>query len=58
MTMRPGRIRLAAIPDNSAASIEAFVRANVKPGTTLLTERFCRVRLYRAEGEPAGAAHH
>jgi predicted RNA-binding Zn-ribbon protein involved in translation (DUF1610 family) len=28
---RSGRIRLAAIPDNSAASIEAFVRANVKP---------------------------
>ena len=26
---RSGRIRLAAIPDNSAASIEAFVRANV-----------------------------
>src|SRR5262249_10919342 len=33
-----GRIRLAAIPDNSAASIEAFVRANVKTGTTLLTD--------------------
>jgi hypothetical protein len=27
-----------AIPDNSAASIEAFVRANVKTGTTLLTD--------------------
>src|SRR6201997_3958059 len=26
---RSGRIRLAAIPDNSAASLEAFVRANV-----------------------------
>ena len=25
------------IADNSAASIEAFVRANVKPGATLLT---------------------
>ncbi|MBV8893439.1 MAG: IS1595 family transposase, partial [Acidobacteria bacterium] len=35
---RSGRIRLAAIPDNSAASLEAFVRANVKPGTTLLTD--------------------
>ncbi len=33
-----GRIRLAMIADNSAASIEAFVRANVKPGTTLLTD--------------------
>src|SRR5260221_13171793 len=30
---RSGLIRLAAIPDNSAASIEAFVRANVKTGT-------------------------
>ncbi len=35
---RSGRVRLAMIPDNSAASIEAFVRANVKPGTTLLTD--------------------
>jgi transposase-like protein len=35
---RSGRIRLAMIPDNSAASLEAFVRANVKPGTTLLTD--------------------
>jgi hypothetical protein len=34
---RSGRIRLAAIADNSA-SIEAFVRANVKIGTTLLTD--------------------
>src|SRR5712692_7157680 len=35
---RSGRIRLAMIADNSAASIEAFVRANVKCGTTLLTD--------------------
>jgi predicted RNA-binding Zn-ribbon protein involved in translation (DUF1610 family) len=35
---RSGRIRLAMITDNSAASIEAFVRANVKPGATLLTD--------------------
>ena len=35
---RSGRVRLAAIPDNAAASIEAFVRANVKRGTTLLTD--------------------
>src|SRR5271170_3978454 len=35
---RSGRIRLAMIADNSAASIEAFVRANVKPGGTLLTD--------------------
>ncbi len=35
---RSGRLRLAAINDNSAASIEAFVRANVKPGSTLITD--------------------
>ena len=35
---RSGRIRLSMIADNSAASIEAFVRANVKRGTTLLTD--------------------
>lgn len=33
-----GRIRLAMIADNSATSIEDFVRANVKRGTTLLTD--------------------
>jgi predicted RNA-binding Zn-ribbon protein involved in translation (DUF1610 family) len=33
-----GRLRLAVIADNSAESIQAFVRANVKPGTTLLTD--------------------
>ena len=35
---RSGRLRLAAIADNSAPSIEGFVRANVKPGATLLTD--------------------
>jgi ISXO2 transposase-like protein len=35
---RSGRIRLAMIADNSAASIEAFVRTNVKPGATLFTD--------------------
>ncbi len=35
---RSGRIHLAMIADNSAASIEAFVRANVKRGATLLTD--------------------
>lgn len=35
---RSGRIRLAMIADNSAASIEAFVKANVKRGSTLLTD--------------------
>ena len=35
---RSGRIRLAMIADNSAPSIEAFVKANVKLGTKLLTD--------------------
>ncbi len=35
---RSGRIRLAVIPDNSASSIESFVRANIRPGTTLITD--------------------
>jgi transposase-like protein len=35
---RSGRVRLAVIPDNSAASLHAFIRANVRPGTTLLTD--------------------
>lgn len=35
---RAGRIRLAVIPDNSAAAIKAFVRANVVPGSTLITD--------------------
>jgi transposase-like protein len=35
---RSGRVRLAVIPNNSAASIHAFVRANVKRGATLLTD--------------------
>lgn len=35
---RSGRLRLAMIAGNSATSIEAFVRANVKAGSTLLTD--------------------
>ncbi len=35
---RSGRLRFAAIADNSAASIQAFIKANVKPGATLLTD--------------------
>lgn len=35
---RSGRLRLGMIADNSAASIEAFVNANVKHGATLLTD--------------------
>jgi transposase-like protein len=35
---RSGRIRLAMIADNSAGSIKAFVSANVKRGTALLTD--------------------
>jgi len=35
---RSGRIRLQVIPSNAAEHIEAFVRANIKPGTTLLSD--------------------
>ena len=35
---RSGRLRLAVITDNTAPSLEAFVRANVKPGATLITD--------------------
>jgi ISXO2-like transposase domain len=35
--LRP-QVKLVDLADNSAASIAAFVRANVKPGTTLLTD--------------------
>ena len=35
---RSGRIRLAMIANNSAKSIEAFVKVNVKRGTTLITD--------------------
>ncbi len=35
---RSGRLRLSAIADNSAKSIETFVCANVKPGATLITD--------------------
>lgn len=33
-----GRARLAVIPDASAQSLQAFVRANVKPGSTIITD--------------------
>ena len=59
---RSGRIRLAMIADNSAASIEAFIHANVKPGTTLLTDghkSFTGLQGYRHDPRVVGkmAAH-
>lgn len=33
-----GRVRLQAIPTNEAKHIRAFIRANIKPGTTLLSD--------------------
>jgi hypothetical protein len=35
---RSGRIRFAMIADKSAAAIDSFAKANVKRGTTLLTD--------------------
>jgi hypothetical protein len=59
---RSGRIRLAMIADNSAASVEAFVNANVKPGATLLTDghkSFPGLKGYRHDPRVVGkmAAH-
>ena len=59
---RSGRIRLAMIADNSAPSIKAFVDANVKPGTTLLTDghkSFPGLKGYRHDPRVVGkmAAH-
>ena len=59
---RSGRIRLAMIADNSAASIKAFVHANVKPGTTLITDghkSFPGLKGYRHDPRVVGkmAAH-
>lgn len=33
-----GRARLQAIPSNAARHVHAFVRANIKPGTTLISD--------------------
>ncbi len=59
---RSGRIRLAMTADNSAASVEAFVNANVKRGTTLLTDghkSFPGLKGYRHDPRVVGkmAAH-
>jgi transposase-like protein len=59
---RSGRVRLAMIADNSAASIAAFVHANVKRGTTLLTDghkSFPGLKGYRHDPRVVGkmAAH-
>jgi transposase-like protein/predicted RNA-binding Zn-ribbon protein involved in translation (DUF1610 family) len=59
---RSGRIRLAMIADNSSASIEAFIHANVKPGTTVLTDghkSFTGLQGYRHDPRVVGkmAAH-
>jgi len=39
------QVRLAAIPDNSATSIEPFIRANVRPGTSLPIRPPCRLQI-------------
>jgi hypothetical protein len=54
--------RLAAIPDNSAQSIQAFVRTNVAPGTTLLSDghgSYLGLEQYRHDPRVVGkmAAH-
>ena len=38
LNTRPQRIRLQVIPNNEAATIEAFVQDNVEPGSVILTD--------------------
>jgi predicted RNA-binding Zn-ribbon protein involved in translation (DUF1610 family)/transposase-like protein len=38
LNTRSRRVRLAAIPDNKAEALQAFIRANIAPGATLLTD--------------------
>ncbi len=57
-----GRIRLAAIPSNHATHIHAFIKANVVPGATLITDghaSYCGIPGYRHDPRVVGnmAAH-
>ncbi len=38
LNTKPGRVRLEVIPDNRAATLEAFIREKVAPGTVILTD--------------------
>src|SRR5260221_11050856 len=54
---RSGRVRLAGLPNNSAASLHAFSPRNVKPGTTLLTDgpsAYPGLTDYRHDPSPGG----
>lgn len=57
-----GRLRLAAIPSNHARHIHAFIKANIAPGATLITDghaSYLRVADYRHDPRVVGnmAAH-
>jgi transposase-like protein len=57
-----GRIRLAAIPSNHATHIHAFIKANIAPGATLITDghaSYCGLPEYRHDPRVVGtmAAH-
>ena len=49
-----GRARLQVIPDASAATLGAFLRAHVTPGSTVLTDAW---KSYPAAARSAGVAH-
>ena len=49
-----GRLRLQSVESASAASLGGFLHANVKPGSTLLTDDW---RSYRRPAEEAGYRH-
>ncbi len=57
-----GRIRLAAIPSNHATHIHAFIKANIAPGATLITDghaSYSGIAEYRHDSRVVGnmAAH-
>jgi len=59
---RPGRIRLAAIPSNHATPIHAFIKTNIAPGATLVTDghaSYLGIANYRHDPRVVGtlAAH-
>jgi hypothetical protein len=56
---RSGRIRLQAIPSNEAPHIHAFIHANIKPGTTLLSDghkSYPKLEGYRHDPRVVGKA--
>jgi len=57
LNTRSGRVRLAMIRNNTAQEIHAFIRANIAPGTTLITDghrSYLGLRGYRHDPRTVG----